>query len=153
MAILPFESLTGEREAGRKVQDLFTVELLALDAFEVAEPGEVVRGFAKVGLESNGSLDPADIKKLGEVVKAQAFFIGSVNEYRERQVGTLTAPEVALTVRLVEVESGQILWSGTAGRSGLNWATRLFGVKESSLQQATLESVRDVLHTLVETKS
>jgi polysaccharide biosynthesis protein PelC len=153
VAVLPFESLTGEREAGRKVQDLFTVELLSLDAFDVAEPGEVVRGFAKAGLDPNISLDPADFKKLGDTLKVQAFFVGAVSEYRERQIGTLNAPEVAISVRLVEVESGQVLWSGAGGRSGLDWATRLFGVKERSLQQSTLEAVRDVLHTLVEPKS
>ena len=150
VAVLPFESLTGEREAGRKVQDLFTIELLALELFEVAEPGEVVRAFAKVSLDPNAALDPSDIKKLSEVLKVQAFFLGAVSEYRERPIGSLTSPEVAVAIRLVEVESGQVLWTAAAGRSGLPWATRLFGVNEQSLQETSLEVVREALRTLTE---
>lgn len=149
VAVLPFESLTGEAEAGRRVQDLFTIELLAIGLFEVAEPGEVARAFAKASLDPNVPLDPPDIKKLAAVLNVQGFFLGAVSAYRERQIGSLASPEVALAVRMVEVESGQIVWSAATGRSGLAWATRLFGVNEQSLQQTSLDVVREALQTLV----
>jgi TolB-like protein len=149
VAVLPFESLTGEKEAGRKVQDLFTVELLGLDVFEVAEPGEVLRASATASINLSDPLGPDELKKLGAALKVQGFFMGSVMEYRERQVGSLTSPEVSIALRLVEVESGQIVWTAATGRSGLSWSTRLFGVKESSLQEVSLDVVREALSTLV----
>src|SRR5512135_3640145 len=53
VAVLPFEALTSEKTPGDKVQKIFYVELLSLDVFEVAEPGQVT----KVLRASGASLD------------------------------------------------------------------------------------------------
>jgi hypothetical protein len=63
-------------------------------------------------------------------------------------MGTISTPDVALSLRMLDVESGLVIWSVTEARSGAKLATRLFGVGEESQTDATLRLVRGVLRTL-----
>src|SRR6266545_8289844 len=106
VAVLPFESLVQDRTAGEKVQKIFLTELLSLETFEVAEPGQVTKILKAERIESTESLGPADFKRLGEALKVQGVFLGSVVDYTESRGGSTPAPEVTIQLRLVETQSG-----------------------------------------------
>jgi TolB-like protein len=144
VAVLSFENLTAERSAGDKVQKMFYLELLSLDVFEVAEPGQV----AKL-VRATETLTPADYQKLGKDLAVDGIFIGTVVDYAETRSGTTPAPEVTLQVRLIETSSGTTIWSAGETRSGASAATRLFGVGGESLTEAARRVVRGVLQTLL----
>lgn len=150
VAVLPFENVTQDRTAGDKLQKIFLVELLSLEVFDVVEPGHVTKTLRGERIESVEALSPADIKRLGEALAADAVFIGTVVDFEESRSGTMPAPNVTLQLRLVETQTGATVWSASKTRSGLKISTRLFGVGGESLTQAARMVVRSELQTLLE---
>lgn len=150
VAVLPFENLTAERTAGEKVQKVFMTELLSLSVFEVVEPGAVVRALKAERAEAVEALGPAELKRIGEALKADALFLGSVVDFADNRTGTTPAPEVTVQLRLVETQSGVTVWSASRTRSGSSLSARLFGVGGASLTEAARELVRAELRSLVE---
>lgn len=145
VAVLPLENMTTDRFAGERVREVITVELLSLGVFDVVDSGRVTQVLAKRSLASVTALGPEQIKQLGEDLDCQALLLGSVMEYRERRAGTFTAPEIALALRMVDVETGIVIWSVAEARTGLDVWTRLFGVG----QETQTEAVRRLLHELL----
>jgi TolB-like protein len=147
VAVLPFDNLSQERTAGDKVQKVFYLELLALDVFEVAEPGQVTKVMRAQA--SADALAPADYQKIGKDLGVDAIFIGSVVDYTETRTGSTPTPEVTIQLRLIEAHSGSTVWSTGRTRSGASVSTRLFGVGGESMTQAARRVVRAELGTLL----
>jgi polysaccharide biosynthesis protein PelC len=148
VAVLPLENLTSERFAAERVRELLVVELSAQGLFGVVEPGEVNRVLRLHSIDTPSVLGPDAIKQLGTELKAQALLTGSVIEYREQRTGTLNSPEVALSLRMIDVESGLVVWSVTDARTGMGVWTRLFGVGEENQTGAARKLIRDLLQEL-----
>jgi len=149
VAVLPFESLVQDRSAGEKVQKVFLTELLALDAFDVVEPGQVAKLLKAERIESMESLGPADLKRIADGLKAQGLFLGTVVDYTESRTGATPSPEVTIQLRLVEAQSGVTVWSASRSRSGATTSARLFGVGGESLTQVSRRLIKEELSTLV----
>jgi len=149
VAVLPFENLTQERTAGDKVQKVFATELLAMGAFDVVEPGATVKALKAERVETVEALGAADLKRIGEALKVDAFFMGSVVDFADNRSGSTPAPEVTVQLRLVEAQSGVTVWQVSRTRSGASASARLFGIGGESLTAAARDLVRDELHTLV----
>lgn len=149
VAVLPFENLSADRTAGDKVQKIFASELLASGAFNVVEPGLVAKTLKANRIESTEALGPAELKKLGEDLKADAVFLGSVVDFSETRSGTTPTPDVTIQLRLVECQSGATVWSASRTRSGASASARLFGIGGQSLTETARDLVREELHTLV----
>jgi TolB-like protein len=149
VAVLPFENLTQERTAGDKVQKIFYLELLSLDVFEVAEPGQVtkvLRADAPSGLDALGQ---SDYQKIGKDLGVDGVLVGVVVDYAEGRTGSTPTPDVTIQLRLIETHSGATIWSAGQTRSGASAATRLFGVGGESLTEAARRVVRSELQTLL----
>ncbi len=114
VAILPFENLTNDRFAGEKAANCFLVQVLEVGVFQVVEPGEVERVLNELlpgrRREETGKFDVGTIKKLGEELNVQAVILGAVNQYELAKSKAGSYPQVGLTVRLVDVETGTIIW-------------------------------------------
>lgn len=149
VAVLPFENLTQERAASDKVQKIFQMELLALDVFEVAEPGQVTKVLRSSGITSPEALGAKDFQKIGQELGVNAVFVGTVVDYTETRVGSTPTPEVTIQVRLVETQTGATIWSTSHTRAGAGMSTRLFGLGGESLTEATRRVVRKELATLL----
>ncbi|MCB9897956.1 MAG: hypothetical protein H6825_08130 [Planctomycetes bacterium] len=148
VAVLPLENMTSDRFAGDRVREILAVELLAQGLFDVVDAGEVNRVLRTRNIENVAALGPEAVRSLGEDLGVQALLLGSVMEYRERRSGTFTAPEIALSLRLVDVETGIAMWSVSGAHSGLDAMTRLFGTGEKSFTQVARDLVRHLLDSL-----
>lgn len=149
VAVLPFENMTTDRTAGEKVYALFMIELLAVGAFEVVEPGLVRKVLKDNRLESVAAMTPADMKKVAEALGANGLFAGTVVEFAEARAGNVTAPEVTVQLRLLESQTGATVWAASKTRSGAGLVARLFGFGGDSLVEATQQLLRSELHGLV----
>ncbi len=149
VAVLPFESLAGDRIAADKVHDIFLVELLATGAFDVVEPGLVAKVLREAGIQSTETLAPADFQRLGEQLGTDGFFLGKVVDFTETRSGTTPAPEVTIQLRLVEALSGVTIWSASDSRSGATLSRHLIGVGGRSLTEAARELLRRQLDALL----
>ncbi|HWC64698.1 MAG TPA: GNA1162 family protein [Thermoanaerobaculia bacterium] len=149
VAVLPFENLSADRTAGDKVQKIFSSELLSTGAFNVVEPGLVSKTLKASRIETVESLGPGDFKKLGEELKADAVFMGTVVDFAESRSGQTPTPDITIQLRLVECQSGATVWSASRSKSGASASARLFGIGGQSLTEAARQVVRQELGTLV----
>ena len=148
VAVLPLDNLTNERYAGERVREVINIELNAQGLFEAVELGEVNRAVRTQGLANLSELGPEQTTALGTALGVQAILMGSVMEFNERRTGSVTLPDIAVSLRLVDVETGLAIWAVTDVRSGAKLSTRLFGFGEESQTEATVRLVREVLGTL-----
>jgi curli biogenesis system outer membrane secretion channel CsgG len=148
VAVMPLENLTSDRFAAERVREILTVELASMGAFQIVEAGEVNLAMRSNNIQALSDVGPDLIRKLGQDLNAQALVMGSVMEYRERQNGNLLIPEVAVTLRLVETETGVVVWSASDSRKGEDVWARLFGVGEESQAVSVRELLRDLIDTL-----
>jgi polysaccharide biosynthesis protein PelC len=149
VAVLPFENLTSERAAADKVQKIFYLELLTLQVFDVAEPGQVAKTLRGGGVTSTEALGLSDLQRIGKELGVDGLFVGSVVDYADTRTGTTPTPEVTIEVRLVETQSGSTIWSTSHTRAGAGVSTRLFGLGGESLTEAARKVVRRELATLL----
>jgi len=120
VAVLTFENQTTSLRAGQAASDLLVSELLATGAIAVMDPSEVA------DLLRRDNLDPADAARLpsaqrvGRLLQVSHVLQGSVTEYRYKP-GLSETPAVGLTARLVEVSSGEVVWTASYARLGSSW--------------------------------
>lgn len=149
VAVLPFENLTGDGTAGEKVQQLFIIELLALEVVEVVDPGEVARVLAEEQIDDVRLVGADEVAALAERLEVQAIVLGSVQEFGMDRGAGVNSPQVSLTCRMLEADGGSALWSVAVSRKGAGAMARLFGVSGDSPTEAARKMVHDALKTLV----
>lgn len=134
VAVIPFENLTSSQFAGEKVTTIYISELLMNVDIEIVEPGELTKALAAQGIVGS-RLSLSEIKAVGRAVKADTLVFGSVQEYGQQRIRTESYPVVSLNVRWVDVNTGTIIFMGTAAEEGspkvpiVDWGEeRLFSV-------------------------
>ena len=145
VAILPFDNLTTDRLCAERLNRIFLTELLNRRAFQVVEPGQVMRAVRGQGFDA-ASLTPDDIKRLGKALNAQALVVGSVLEFEEARAGN--GARVKLQFRLIETETAATVWSVTRSQSGLGFGARLFGLEGASATDIAEQLVKDEVSRL-----
>jgi curli biogenesis system outer membrane secretion channel CsgG len=150
VAVLPLENLSSDRYAADRVREVLVVELLASGAFDVTEQGEVNRVLRQLNVGLITELGPEQIAAIGGELGVEGLLLGSVMEFRERRTGTFTAPEISLSLRMVDVETGLVVWLVSDARTGLSLSTRLFGVGEATQTEVVRDLVRQLIDELFE---
>ncbi|MEJ2314179.1 MAG: hypothetical protein P8Y85_05265 [Nitrospirota bacterium] len=150
VAVLPFDNLTQDRNAGDVVRHLVINELLATELVEVVVPGEAVAGMNSLGIKSVSTLSEKQIIALGKALNVQAVMYGAVEKYDIIRERNISEPEVTITIIMAETTTGGIVWSvtKTGGRAG--FTARHFGARTDTLSEALLKVVRDSIQTLFE---
>lgn len=148
VAVLPLENLTTDQLAGERVRKAVIAELLATGLVDVIEPGHVNRALNQANIQSVTSISAEDLKKLGAGLGVQLLFLGSLDVYERINVGGGSFPEVTLSLRAVDAQTGTIVWSATRTGGGVGIVGRLFGFGGDSMSEATQKTVRSALATL-----
>lgn len=150
VAVLPFENMTNDSAAGEKARRIFIIELLSLEIVEVVDPGEVLRVLAEKRIQNIDSLGDEQVKELGEAMGADALVFGAVHAYTRDRSGQVTAPEVALSFRMLDSVEARTVWTASVSRAGASAGSRMFGVSSATETEAARKLVREALETLVE---
>lgn len=113
VAVVAFDNLSGHPEAGVIVAELFQDELYEVSGrrLKLVSPERVAALSEKLDQHQH---NPA---KLGETLGAKAVVVGRVNEFAYKHV-LGEDPAVSISVRLVDVESGDVLWNAALSRTG-----------------------------------
>lgn len=129
VAIVPFDSMgLAQENAARIVTEEIMTSLLSTGMFDVVEPGMVYMAMSEAGTRNAWGIDPATMQKLQEKLgPVRAFVVGTVQEYGEVRVGSVSYPSISISARVVEPETGQILWAGSCSRTGAE-SEKLFGM-------------------------
>ncbi len=141
VAVMPF---VGTARA-EYIRDLAITELLSSQVFEVVDKGRVDIVLKREGL--GNQLDVFTIRRLGESLKVQALLFGTV-EQTTMSRGSSSFPELTLTLRLIDCESGQLLWQASGRGSGYSVADRLFGFAPKDIFEITLELLDSLYATM-----
>lgn len=149
VGIMPLDNISSNPQAGEWVRQILTNEILAQGVFEVVEPWEVNRLLTEKKITAIGELSPQELAEIAESLNAQALVVGTVLQFEKGRSGTLTAPEIGISLRLLDAETALVIWSATDSRSGVTFGDRLIGTDGPDLTSATSELVRSLLNTLV----
>jgi len=150
LAVLPLENLTNDKNAHQKIRAILISELLK-KGVEVLDPGEVNRALEEMKLASVGALRVAELQELGKKLSVDGIIVGSVENFeinRGGSVSFVSYPEVTINLRLIEVNSGKMLWSIRHSKNGLNFWVRHFGTEPMTLTECAREVVKEAVDTL-----
>ena len=148
VAVLPFQNLSRDNQAGERVRDVFSNALLATGGIYVLPQGEVTRGLQKAAVALPATPTKEDVVNLGKGLGVEAVFTGTLKEYGEIRSGTASANAISLSVEMIEVTTGKIVWSATSTRGGIGFWDRLFGGGGEPMNKVTEDAVNDLIGKL-----
>ena len=143
VAVLPFE---GGQHASR-LRELTMTQLLATNTFDLVDKGRVDVFLKQEAIAPGAPIDVFTIRRLGESMNVQAVLLGSVEQTSSAR-GSAVFPEITMTLRLVDSESGQLLWQASGRASGYSTADRLFGFAPKDTFQVTLDLLNELFITM-----
>jgi len=148
VAVMPFENLSRESQAGERVRDVFANSLLSTGAVYVIPAGEVSRGIARAGILNPAVPSGEEIAKFAGIIKVDALITGTVTEYGAVTSGSATANVVSMNVQMIETQSQRIVWTASATEGGISIWDRLFGAGGKPMNDVTMAAVNNVLDKL-----
>lgn len=117
VAIMPLANLTTHPSAGQIISDLLYTELRTVHSFHLLENTEVWSKMAGKDQDVEEAALTQRARQLGSDLGVDAVVFGAVTEYRYKR-GLDEEPAVGVTLRLMDVKSGQVLWVATVSRVG-----------------------------------
>src|SRR5574337_626501 len=148
VGVLPLENLTSDQTAGEKMRKVVITELLATGIVDAVEPGQVNRVLSTQNIQNPTAMSPEDFKKVAGALGAQLLIVGSVESYDRIQAGGGQAPEVTLTLRGIDADSGTVVWATSHTRGGATMMARLFGLTGDSLSEVARKAAHEAVVTL-----
>lgn len=152
VAVLPFANNSKDRYAAERVRDVAITQILALGIADVVDKGIVDSVMREEAIEPNRPIDLINLKRLGQRLNVQAFLMGTIDEAGEIRRGSLSFPELAMTLRLVDAKASIVLWQASGRRTTESWAGRLLGIAPGDSFHNTLYLTRDLLSTMASAK-
>lgn len=149
VAVAPFENNTKEQYAPERVRGIAITEILSQGLYDVVDKGLVDSAFREEAVDlSKAPMDAGVIKRIGQRLNVQALMMGSIDQAGIVQRGQNSYPELALTLRLVDVNSGMIFWQASGNESGNSLGKRLFGLGSDDEFKVSLSLLRRLLATI-----
>ncbi|MDA8091273.1 MAG: hypothetical protein M0Z61_13785 [Nitrospiraceae bacterium] len=148
VAILPFGSLEGGGTAAEMVRDDFMGSLLATGAIYVIPSGEVAHGIGITGMQSPMAPSTDEVKKFCSLEKADAVITGIVKEYGQVRNGSAESDKIAVSIQMIEGQTGRIVWSADVTKGGITVMDRLFGGGAEPMNVITQKAVNDLIKKL-----
>lgn len=151
IVVLPFENNSGTKFAEERFRDVITTAILSRGLFDIIEKGEAQR-FLREELvrKEQENLDLATANRLGEDLNVEAYLAGAVEEFDEKQNGAYTFPVISVTLRMVDVKTGQIIWQASGSESGYRTLDRMFGFVSDDANTISFRLAGRLLETLKE---
>lgn len=149
VVVLPFRNHTDSKFAEQRFSDVVVTEILSRGLFEVVEKGEAQRFLNEELIQKEqDSLDQITTMRLGQELNVQAYLAGSVEDFSEVRNGNYSYPVIAATLRLVDVQTGQIIWQASGSESGYRTFDRLFGFASEDVNRVGFRLAQKLLATL-----
>lgn len=149
VGVLPFVNESGRRGAGEIVTNTFVTVIFKSKIFQVEEKGNIDRFLTQEKLKTINTISLEQLRRLGERMKIDAVFIGTVEEFTGGDQGErLATPAVTIRVRLVDTRSGRILWTALNRRTGDDYITAFDIGRINSVSSLTKQMLSEVVETI-----
>jgi curli biogenesis system outer membrane secretion channel CsgG len=136
VAILPFKAPTDL--IGTSVSDMFVTELLKSKTYRLVERSQISRVLNEAELALSG-ISNAKAMEVGQMSGADGVMIGTVSEYELTAYKGHKFPSVGISVRLIDSQSGEIVWSAD------------YAERSHEKGMALSEQARNVVHAISST--
>jgi hypothetical protein len=147
IAVLPLSNYTSDRDTPDKVVPMLAAALHRRARIALVDPGAVEAALALEPWLLFDRIPPDLLDRLGAGLGADALLLGAVLGSGYRQSGADRVPHVSLSLRLLQVPGGRVLWSVVHSRDGDDgeW---LFGFgRVHNLEQLIELTVEECLRT------
>ncbi|HET6515613.1 MAG TPA: GNA1162 family protein [Thermodesulfovibrionales bacterium] len=148
VAVMPFANLSQVQQAGSRVRDTFMGRLIATGGVYVLPPGDVARGIARAGVAEPTAPSQEEAMKFCGIVKADAVITGVVKEYGEVRSGQAIGSIIALSMSMLEGQTGKIVWTASSQEGGISVKDRLLGPSGKPMNEVTEQAVDDIIDKL-----
>lgn len=145
IAILPFENYTRNEGLASTIREMVLAEVLAQNIFEVVDFSITDLVVFEEGLEKSLKMDKGTIKRIGDRLEVQALLLGSITYLEEIREGSYSYPVIGISLRLIDVKSGVIIWECKGVKNGYNLFARLLGTRSKSTVELAFELIKDML--------
>jgi TolB-like protein len=143
VAVLPFEG----SENTSRMREFTMTQVLATGLFDVVDKGRIDSFLLQEGIVAGQPLDLPTMRRLGQIVKAEALMFGSVEQATQSR-GNAQYEEITMTLRLLDAETGTLLWQASGVGSGYSLADRMFGMAPKDNFQVTMDLLGRLLSTI-----
>jgi hypothetical protein len=148
IAVMPFANQTRELTAADRVRDVFISKLLATGGLYVLPVGEVKRGISRAGISDPTVPSSEEVKSLGAIVKSDAVITGAVKEYGDVRSGAAMSTAIAMSLQMLETQTGRVVWAASSTQGGITFWDRLFGGGGEPMNEVTEKAVDDIIDKL-----
>lgn len=149
IAVFPLDNVSGHPDASKKIGNLLLTELVRTGLFRIADIGEAENVLRRLRIRTTAEMDLENLHEIGERLNVETVIVGSVDEYELRQDRSGAVPVVAINARMLDVRTGEILWTISHARDGNDWET-VFGFgKIISLNQLAQIVVSEAVEFLI----
>lgn len=149
VVVLPFKNHTDSKFAEERFSDVVITEILSRGLFEVVEKGETKRFLSEELIQKEqDTLDQMTTMRMGQELNVQAYLAGSVEDFSIERNGNYSYPVIAATLRLIDTQTGQIIWQASGSESGYRTFDRLFGFVSEDVNQTVFRLAQRLLATV-----
>ena len=129
VAVLPFDSVAEGAVGPKHAEHILVQELLAEGVFEsVEEPRYVAGLMKKLKLRNTETLDREIVRKIGEALQVDALIVGGLMLHGEEEKSTNV--EFSFFLNMLQVETGDLIWSARVFMRSNTTAAEVFGLSE-----------------------
>lgn len=135
VAVLPFENVTTTADAGKAASQV-VAEQLSATRLELVDADETLAALEKLDPPPSAAADRLIAIKVGQALKADAVVFGTVTEAASPGREPVNQAALGLSLRMVQVEDGDLVFSGTYSVSAGGHVTDSESVKPLALPAA-----------------
>ena len=140
IAVLEFENKADNQwwyhGGAEAAQDVFVTELVKSGKFRVIDRAQLAALMQEKNLSLSGDVDPSTAVQAGRLLGVQYFLTGAVTEYGNTNVGgsgfgvSVGKKKfvAAMNARIIDAETGEILWADEARAEESTMRVRVRGV-------------------------
>ena len=116
-AVIPFVNLTSYPYAGRIVSEFVTTECYSILGVKLMDTTVVLSRLKAENEDIDNIFKRKDILRISKELGVDTIMYGTVTEFRYKR-GLSEDPVVGITIRVFDVPSGKIIWTGSKSGSG-----------------------------------
>src|SRR3972149_3879577 len=148
IAVLPFYNMSGQKDAGKIVANVFVTEMFKSGRFRVEEPGNIAHFMIQERIDTVGEIEIERLKILGKRLGVDAVMTGTVEEFDDGRGGVSSVPTVSITARMISSNTGQLIWSAQNKKRGDDYIVILDLGEVRSLTTLTQKVVVEMISTI-----
>lgn len=145
VALLPLENLSGTTEYGDRLTRIVWAELGASPQLEVLDPGEVDAALADARVRSTLTITREQVEKVARRTGARWLMAGTIIECGQVRTPDGEVPSLALSLRMIDGQTGRVRWTGLRTRSGEDRETVFGWGRVTNLERLAQETARELV--------